>query len=105
MPSCTAHVRFSNRPFGVKRFQTVHWSVSMSLTGSCFSSESARGPSSMGFENEAEQSFGRPCHQTDGRSKRTCDLASSIVPRGTSFHHVVEVVFPHVHSQPVRIAN
>src|SRR5262245_27542409 len=39
----------------------------------------------MGFENEAEQSFSRPCHQSDGRSKRTCDLASSIVPRGTSF--------------------
>src|SRR5262245_29999415 len=30
-----------HRPFGVKRFQTVRWSVSMSLTGSCFSSESA----------------------------------------------------------------
>src|SRR5215510_1931320 len=37
---------FSNRPFGVKRFQTIHPSMrwSMSLTGSCFSSESALGP-------------------------------------------------------------
>ena len=40
------HLRFSNRPFGVKRFQTIHPSMrwSMSLTGSCFSSESALGP-------------------------------------------------------------
>jgi hypothetical protein len=36
-------VRFSNRPFGVKRFQTIHHSVSVSSTGSCFSSESALG--------------------------------------------------------------
>ena len=34
-------VRFSNRPFGVKHFQTIHHAVSMSLAGSCFSSESA----------------------------------------------------------------
>src|SRR5450759_2424750 len=47
--------------------------------------------SSMGFEDEAEQSFGRPCRQSDGRSKRTCELTSSIVPRGTSFHHSVEL--------------
>src|SRR6202007_2137075 len=40
----------------------------------------------MGFEDEAEQSFRRPCRQSDGRSKRTCELTSSIVPRGTSFH-------------------
>jgi hypothetical protein len=33
-----------------------------------------RGPSIMGFEDEAEQSFGRPCRQTNGRSKRACEL-------------------------------
>ena len=54
--------------------------VLVSLTGSCFSSESAQGPSIMGIENEAEQSIGRPCRLADGRSKRTCDLTSSIVP-------------------------
>jgi hypothetical protein len=48
----------------------------------------------MGFEDEAERSFGRPCHQMNGRSKRTYDLTSSIVPRGTSFHHSVELKFP-----------
>ena len=30
----------------------------------------------------------------DGRSKRTCELTSSIVPRGTSFHRSVELEFP-----------
>src|SRR5262245_62732164 len=38
----------------------------------------------MGFEDEEEQSYSRPCHQSDGRRKRTCELTSSIVPRGTS---------------------
>jgi len=37
-------VCFSNRPFGVKHFQTIHPTVSMSLAGSCFSSESALRP-------------------------------------------------------------
>ena len=44
----------------------------------------AKGPSIMGFEDEVEQSFGRPCRQCDGRFKRTYELTSSIVPRGTS---------------------
>ena len=48
----------------------------------------------MGFEDEVEQSKGRPCRQTNGRSKRTCELTSSIVPRGTSFHRWVELDFP-----------
>ena len=29
----------------------------------------------MGSEDEAEQSFGRPYRQTNGRSKRTCRVA------------------------------
>src|SRR6185369_5800948 len=48
----------------------------------------------MGFEDEVEQSHERPCRQTDGRSKRTCELTSSIVPRGTSFHRSVELECP-----------
>src|SRR3974390_1412753 len=48
----------------------------------------------MGFEDEVEQSLGRPCRQSDGRSKRTYGLTSSIVPRGTSFHRWVELVCP-----------
>jgi hypothetical protein len=33
-----------------------------------------------------ESWIGRPCRECDSRSKRTYDLTSSIVPRGTSFH-------------------
>jgi len=55
----------------------------------------------MGFENEAERSIGRPCLQTDGRSKRTYDLTSSIVPRGTSCHRTVELAFPPIGIDPV----
>src|SRR5258705_11896527 len=40
----------------------------------------------MGFEDKAEQSLPRPCREMNGRSKRTYELTSSIVPRGTSFH-------------------
>ena len=46
----------------------------------------------MGFEDEVEQSNGRPCR--NGRSKRPSELTSSIVPRGTSFHRRVELGFP-----------
>ena len=43
---------------GSSAFRLSTTTVSMSLTGSCFSSESAsRGPCIMGFKNEVEQSF------------------------------------------------
>src|ERR1017187_3637632 len=48
----------------------------------------------MGFEDEAEQSKWRPYRQCNGRSKRTYELTSSIVPRGTSFHGLVELEIP-----------
>src|SRR5215467_5313283 len=54
-----------------------------------------KGPSIMGFEDEVEQSFGRPCRQCDCRFKRTYELTSSIVPRGTSFHRSVELECPY----------
>src|SRR5882757_10266131 len=45
MPSDSENVCFSNRPFGVKRFQAIHHlAVSIALAGSCFSSESAPRP-------------------------------------------------------------
>ena len=51
------------------------------------------GPSIMGFENGVDQSIGRPCRRSDGRSSGHCDLTSSIVPRGTSCHRMVELAF------------
>jgi hypothetical protein len=58
-------VRFSNRPFGVKHFQTI-----LQCCGRCRSRARAslrnrhQGPSIMGYEDEAEQSLGRPCRRT-----------------------------------------
>ena len=50
----------------------------------------------MGFEDEVEQSFGRPCRQCDCRFKRPYELTSPIVPRGTSFHRSVELECPSI---------
>ena len=58
----------------------------------------------MGFEDEAEQSFGRPCRQTDSRFKRTHELTSSIVPRGSSFHRSAELEFSPIASDPARLS-
>src|SRR5205823_5622197 len=63
-----------------------------------------QGPSIMGSEDEVERSFGRPCRLTNGRSKRTCELTSSIVPRGTSFHRSVELEFPPIGFDPARLS-
>src|SRR3981081_2178886 len=88
---------FSNRPIRVKRFQTY-----LPLQCRCRSRARAslrnrhQGPSIMGFEDEVEQPIGRPCRQTNGRSKRPNELTSSIVPRGTSFHRSVELEFPSI---------
>src|SRR5207248_10007340 len=64
-----------------------------------------QGPSIMGFEDEVEQSFGRPRRQCDGRAKQTYDLTSSIVPRGTSFHRWVELDFPPIAFDPAQISS
>ena len=53
-----SNVGFSNRPFGVKRFQTITTSVSMSLAGSCFSSESAPRPFHHGIRRRGGTIFG-----------------------------------------------
>src|SRR5438105_1862515 len=55
-----------------------------------------QGPSIMGFEDEVEQSFGRPCRQCDCRFKRLYELTSSIVPRGTSFNRWADLRFSRI---------
>ena len=89
------HVRFSNRPFGVKRFLTDYPPLQRRCRSRAraFLGNRHQGRSIMGFEDEVEQSFGRPYRQCNGRSKRTCELTSSIVPRGTSLHRSVELSF------------
>ena len=44
----------------------------------------------MGFEDRWNNLY-RGLAVTVGGSKRTCELTSSIVPRGTSFHRLVEL--------------
>ena len=58
----------------------------------------------MGSEDEAEQSIRRPCSHQGGRSKRLSELTSSIVPRGKSFHRRVELEFPPIGFDPVRLS-
>src|SRR5712671_1715679 len=66
---------------GSSAFQTIHpYSVDVAHGLVLLFGIGTKGPSIMGFEDEVEQSFGRPCRQTNGRSKRTCELTSSIVP-------------------------
>src|SRR5215471_12876583 len=78
----------------VKRFQAIHHSsVDVAHGLALLFGLGTKALPSWGFEDEVEQSFGRPCRQYDGRSKRTNDLTSSIVPRGTSFHRWVDLRF------------
>ena len=85
-------VCFSNRPIGVKRFQAVQ---------RC-SVDVARGLALLfGLGTKALPAWGSKTRWNNlsvglavGRSKQTCELTSSIVPRGTSFHQAVELEFP-----------
>src|SRR5262249_7820318 len=78
-----ADVRFSNRPFGVKRFQTIRRSLLlMSLAGSCFSSESAPRPFHHRIRRRGGTISTAALPTNNGGSKRTYELTSSIVPRG-----------------------
>ena len=90
--SVSGNVRFSNRPIEVKRFQTVHVS----------GFEVTRGLVLLyGIGTKALPSWDPKTRWNNllgglavGRSKRTCELTSSIVPQGTSVHRVVELDFP-----------
>src|SRR5207342_619553 len=57
-----------------------------------------------GSEDEAEQSLRRRYRLTNGRSKRTNELTSSIVPRGTSFHRSVELECPPIEADLARLS-
>src|SRR5580704_1900125 len=86
---------------GSSTFRLSAAAVSMSLTGSCFSSESAPGPFHHGIRGRSGAILGAALPSDERWSKRTCDLTSSIVPRGTSFHRSVELEFPPIAFDPV----
>ena len=97
-------VRFSNRPFGVKRFQTIHQ----------FSVDAARGLVLLfGIGTKALPSWdsktrwnnlwgGLTVRRTVGPSGHT--LTSSVVPRGTSLHRSVELEFPPIAFDPAPLS-
>ena len=80
-----SYVRFSNRPFEVKRFQTIHdESGDVAPRARASLRNRRQGPSIMGFEDEVERSHGRPYRQmTVGPSGR----ANSPHPSSREGHH------------------
>ena len=82
---------FSNRPFRVKHFQTIRrCSVDVAHGLALLFGIGAKAlplwDSRMRWSNLCSGLAVR----RNGRSKRTCELTSSIVPRGTSFHRWVD---------------
>src|SRR6476661_4319259 len=81
--------------FWVKRFQTIHhYSVDVARGLALLFGIGTEALPAWDSKTRWNKSLRRPCRQTDGRSKQTYDLTSSIVPRGTSFHRSVELEFP-----------
>ena len=73
------NVRFSNRPVGVKRFQTIHQcSVDVARGLALLFGIGTKAPSIMGFANEVEQSIGRT------------SLSFAIVPDDSSMYFFLE---------------
>src|SRR5258705_8305613 len=87
-------VRFSNRPVGVKHFQAIHHcSVDVAHGLALLFGLGTKALPSWGFEDEVEQSFGRPRRQYDGGAKRTNEITPSLGPRGTTLHRCVALCF------------
>ena len=94
-------VRFSNRPLGVKHFQTIHHTSVEVAHGLAllFGIGTKAVPSWDPKTRWNNLSHGLTVRVMAG-SKRTCELTSSIVPRGTSFHRSVELEFPPIGFDP-----
>jgi class 3 adenylate cyclase len=73
------NVRFSNRPFGVKRFQTIRHCSAMSLAGSCFSSESAPGPFHDGIRGRGGTIYGAALPSDKGQVQ--ADMRTHLIHR------------------------
>ena len=78
-------------PSGSSTFRLSIAAVSMSPTGSRFSSESALRPFQYGIRGRGGKFFWAALPSYRQWAKRTYELTSSIVPRGTSFHRSVEL--------------
>src|SRR6266436_9848195 len=97
------HVCFSNRLFGVKRLQTIHHcSVDVAHGLVLLFGIGTKALPSWDSKTRWNDLMGGLAVKVTGRSKQTCELTSSIVPRGTSFHRSVELEFPSIAFDLVR---
>jgi hypothetical protein len=86
------NVRFSNRPFGVKHFQAIRrCSVDVAHGLVLLFGIGTKALPSWDSKTRWNNLRVGLAVKRNGRSKRTCELTSSIVPRGTSFHRSVEL--------------
>ena len=79
---------------GSSVFRLSTSAVSMSPAGSRFSSESAPRPFHHGIRGRGGTIFRAALPSIERQVQGTCELTSSIVPRGTSFHRSVELECP-----------
>ena len=77
IPRRNLNVRFSNRPVGVKRFQTIHNTVSRSLASTRFSSETAHRPFHHGIRGRGGSIF----RATLPAAKRVIATCEAISPK------------------------
>ena len=97
MPFNRRHFRFSNRRFGVKRFQTIHQCNIDVARGLVLLFGLGTGALPSWDSRTRRNNLCRGLAVSwNGRSKRTYELTSSIVPRRTSFHCSVDLGFPPV---------
>ena len=95
MRTAAFDVCFSNRPFRVKRFQTIHhYSVDVAHGLVLLFGIGTKALPSWDPRTRWNNLLDGLAVRRNGRSKGTCELTSSIVPRGTSFHRSVEFEFP-----------
>jgi hypothetical protein len=95
-------VCFSNRPVGVKRFQTHHdCGVDVTRGLALLFGLGAKALPSWDSRTRWNNLY-RGLAVVIGRSKQTCELTSTTVPRGTSFHRLVELEFPPIAFDPER---
>src|ERR1700752_2819088 len=79
--------RFSNRPFEVKHFQTIRrCSVDVAHGRALLFGIGTRAVPSWDPRTRWNNLYRGLVVSLNDRFKRTCELPSSIVPRGTSFH-------------------
>jgi hypothetical protein len=93
-------VRFSNRPVEVKRFQTHH-DCDVDVTCGLVLLFGIGAKAFPLWDSRTRwNNLYRGLAVVVGGSKRTCELTSSIVPRGTSCHRAVELEFPPIAFDP-----